>query len=131
MFLRVFMALALSLCPIAPAFGQDGFPVGVWTDARHRMVVRITPCVAGGASFCGTIVQDNRRGRPTNPPGHMVIRGLAPTSQHWEGKAFDGPLRLDFTLHPATNGTVTARLCLTSVLCLNEKVKRVAASAAR
>jgi hypothetical protein len=131
MSLRVVLTLVFTVYPITPVYAQDAFPVGVWSDARHRMVVRITPCVAGGATFCGTIVQDNRRGRPTNPPGHIVIRGLSPASQHWSGKAYDGPLRLNFTLHTGANGSVTARLCLTSVLCLNENVKRVSELVAR
>jgi uncharacterized protein (DUF2147 family) len=128
---RVVLACMVALFAVAPAYADDVFPLGVWTDARQRMVVRITPCEAGGATYCGTIVQDNRRGRPTNPAGHVVIRSLAPARQHWAGQAYDGALRLNFTLHPSANGDVKARLCLTHLLCLNEKLQRVSTLVAR
>jgi hypothetical protein len=128
---RVVLAFTVAMSAFSPAYGEDVFPLGVWTDARHRMVVRIAPCETGSTYYCGIVVHDNRRGRPTNPPGHVVIRSLAPADRHWAGQAFDGPLRVNFTLHPSANGDVKARLCLTSLLCLNEKLKRVTTLVAR
>jgi uncharacterized protein (DUF2147 family) len=124
-------ALAWLFFPHGACYAQDAFPLGVWTDRHNKMVVRITPCDGSATTFCGTVVQDNRRGRPTNPPGHLVIRGLAPAPTHWSGQAYDGTVRLHFTLHPTADDSAQARLCIVGILCLNERVRRISNLVAR
>jgi uncharacterized protein (DUF2147 family) len=127
----VVCGLAMTFLPIVPVYAQDAFPLGVWTDAQRRIVVRITPCGSDVDTFCGTVVQDNRTGLAKNQPGHTIIRDLEQGPVHWSGQAFDGPTRFSFTLKPTAHDRAKARLCVSGIFCMHEKVHRVSGFVAR
>lgn len=125
----IMLAIGLAASFAAPARSDDIFPIGVWTDTRSRMVVRIAPCGATANTFCGTVVQDNRSGRAINPQGHMIVRHVQPSASGWRGQALDVNSRVDFTLQQRTNDRANLRLCLIGVLCFDEKVERISSLA--
>jgi uncharacterized protein (DUF2147 family) len=117
-------AIAAALFPIASANAQEAFPSGVWSDAERMVVVRISPCSAGAAVFCGTVVEDNRPGPPANPPGHQFLRDLKQTRTGWKGKLNDGGTGLTLSMQPQAGGTAQVRFCL-GVLCDTETWRRL------
>lgn len=100
----------------APAMAQtpantNNTPAGVWTNGDREVVVRIAPCAQGAATFCGTILEDNRPGPAANPPNHVLLRDLRADRQGWRGKVNDGGFQLNLTLRMTTPTAAQARYC--------------------
>ena len=127
---RRLWSLAMLFLP-APAFAQDAFPTGIWTDSHTRIVVRIVPCDASSTTYCGIVVRDNRRGWTAIPSGHVIIRNLSQGTRNWSGHAYDGRARFSFTLQPITNERASARLCITHVFCMTERLHQLSDFAAQ
>jgi uncharacterized protein (DUF2147 family) len=121
-------AIAAALLPVSPVAAEEAFPNGVWSDARRRIIVRVAPCGVAANSFCGTVVRDNRRGRPTNPPGHLLIRHLSPSRPNWTGQVMDVGTKINMTLRPIANDRAMAQVCMIGLFCLSETVVRIDAN---
>lgn len=112
-------AIAAALFPITSAQAQDAFPGGIWSDADRSIVVRIEPCTPLARVFCGSVIQDNRVGQATNPPGYQLVRELTQSRAGWKGKIVDGGTTLNFTMRPQLRDTAQVRFCF-GVICDNE-----------
>jgi uncharacterized protein (DUF2147 family) len=120
-------AIMAGLCATTPALAQENPPTGVWSDADRSVIVTIAPCAGAAATFCGTVLQDNRPGPAANPPNHLLIRGLQRDRRGWRGQINDGGTTLNLTLRMSGPSTAQARFCF-GIVCDTETWSRVQAA---
>lgn len=125
-------AIMATLYAVAPAIAQtsantNNSPVGVWTNGDREVVVRISSCASGAATFCGTILEDNRPGPAANPPNHVLLRDLRADRQGWRGKVNDGGMQLNLTMRITTPTSAQARYCF-AMACETETWTRTSES---
>jgi uncharacterized protein (DUF2147 family) len=125
--------LAAALLAAAPAQAAVSSPlVGVWTNPKRSVTVRIAPC---GQQLCGRVVaaspkakKDAAESGTRNLVGTTILSGLAPAgANRWRGRVF----------MPKANRRATAKLsltarnrlnvegCVLSVLCKSQTWSRV------
>jgi len=117
-------------------------PAGYWSTKDDESIMRISPCTAKPASFCGTIVwlkEPLKNGKPqvdeNNPDkakqnrpllGLEVLLDLEANEDHWKGKAYnadDGKV-YDITFKAkGEKGEITG--CVLRYLCKSETFKKV------
>src|SRR5687768_232229 len=101
---RIFVFALTALLYVAPAYGQNSTPNGIWLHPNKRIQVAISSC---GATLCGKLVwfrwPNDAGGRPlvdfrnSNPAlrarpllGLMVVQAFLRTGERsWEGKIYN------------------------------------------
>jgi len=133
----------LGLSMITDAFATTpADPAGYWMTKDEDSILRISPCAAKPAAFCGIVVwlkEPLKDGKPqvdeNNPDkakqnrpmiGLEILSDLIADEDHWKGKAYnadDGKI-YDVTFKAkGEKGEITG--CILRYLCKSESFKKV------